>query len=58
MAGERTKPRCYNLILSTSSCVKAILRAVIKFGRARAFMRRHGLLVLKRTAVAEIGADA
>jgi hypothetical protein len=33
------------------------LGAIVKLGRARAFMRSHRLGVLKRAAVAEIGSD-
>ena len=32
-----------------------IFRAIIKLGRARAFMRGHRLRVLERAAIAEIG---
>src|SRR5437763_5374946 len=35
-----------------------LLRAVVELGRARAFMRGHGLRVFERTAIAEIGGDA
>jgi hypothetical protein len=36
---------------------EAFLRSVVKFGRARAFMRGHCLRVFERAAVAEIGGD-
>jgi hypothetical protein len=34
------------------------VRAVVKLGRARAFVRRHFLGVLERAAVGKIGGDA
>ena len=35
-----------------------VLRSIVEFGRARAFMRGHGLRVFKRAAIAEIGGNA
>jgi long-chain acyl-CoA synthetase len=36
---------------------ESVLRAVVKLGRARTFMRGHGLRMLQRAAIAEIGGD-
>src|ERR1700719_1050908 len=47
-----SKPYSLHLVLG-----EPLLRAVVELGRARAFVCRHLLRVLKRAAVGEVGCD-
>src|SRR4051812_15343449 len=49
-AFHRSQPNSFNLVLR-----EPLLRSVVKLGRSRAFMPGHGLRVLQRATVGEIG---
>ena len=53
LGNSLSQPDPFHLILG-----EPLLRAVVKFGRARALVRRHFLGMLERAAVREIGGDA